>query len=128
MLWKAVILCLQVCCSRRVMIHAWETVVGGVWEGIADREGKVFFKAVRTILIHIVTVTLPLILSWYIIDKLFTMYIRVEFIRLDTLSSVHLGSSEVFSFPFYICIYFSFSWHWEKRECKANCLNLSLCS
>lgn len=69
------------------MIHAWEMVVGWVWADRADGEGKVFFKAVRTILIYFVTVTLPLILSLYIIDKLFTMYIIVGFIRLDILSS-----------------------------------------
>lgn len=94
---------------------------------MADGEGKVFFEAVRTILIYFVTVTLLLILSLYIIDKLFTMYIIVGFIRLDILSSQCIWEAQK-SFPFYIYIYFSFSWHWERRECKANCLNFSFCS
>lgn len=87
------------------MIYSWKMVAGWVREDIADDEGKVISKAVRTTLIHFVRVTLPLILSWYIIDKLFTMYTIAGFIRLDTLSSqciweAQKSSISHFTFPF----------------------------
>lgn len=93
-----------------------EIVVGWVWADNAHGEVKVFFKAVRTILIHFVTVTLPLILSWYFIDKLLTMYVIVGFIKLDTLSSQCIWEAQKSCISHFAFTFISFFPDIERKE------------
>lgn len=87
------------------------------YELIGQREKeRWFFKAVRMILIYFVTVTLPLILSWYIIDKLFTMYIIVGFIRLDILSSQCIWEAQKSSISHFTFTFISHFHDIEREE------------